>query len=281
MSEVCGNCVGRSDWDFLREFYQRETINKQQVQSLSHYNSLLHKALHHAGLNSQKDRIALNKSHEQLQELQVGFSQSEISRAQIENALNEERQDHRMCQESLSQEQVRHNETRKHLDCIWSSHTRLGEIVSHIHCNIDGEKKDDYAEYNITSLIFELEAKASKLSMLESDLSQERMKARVQIEKLESQLESSSRVHADELAGAELRKSELEFQLRREQLTPKANADLTKEIPKRKWRHGRRRANAMHEGQAHTQLQQALSRTSLKQDASSEASVLVKAEEEL
>ena len=216
----CNSCGGRSNWDFLREFYQREEINKAQVQSLNQHVTQMNSALRHCGHTAQKDRVALNKAHEHLRELQHGFNQSEMERAKFENLLHEERQEHRLCQENLTHEKVRHEETEKHLECIWNSHKRLGDIVSGTHCVIDEDKEEAYGEYDITGLVLELEAKASRISSLEAEMKEDRDRAHSSIENLEVHVQGLKASQAEELAAAQLRYHELDLHFRREQARP-------------------------------------------------------------
>ncbi|KAL9128702.1 MAG: hypothetical protein Q9217_002663 [Psora testacea] len=220
MDGQCQTCARRSDWDFLKEFYQREEINRQQVQNLNGHVTQLNAALHHAGLNSQKDRLALNKSHDHIRELQGGFEESSIARAKLENDLHEERQEHRMCQESLTHEQVRHGETEKSLE-------RLGDIVSKVECRVDSESQKAYTKYNITEMVLEVEAKACKIEQLEGELERRTTELESTIHQLEEQLRTTSSRHEEELVSRDISLSELELQLRKEKLRPSINIDLS------------------------------------------------------
>lgn len=114
-------------------------------------------ALHHAGATAQNDRIALNKSHEQFKELQIRY-------VACKHNLDSESQQHQVCQESLRHECIRHQETEKNLNCVWNANNRLAELVSQVHFQADG--KPD-TPLDVTSLVIEVEAKATKIADLE------------------------------------------------------------------------------------------------------------------
>ena len=246
----CNLCGSRSHWDFLKEFYQREDINKAQIQSLNQHIHQLNAAVHHSGLTAQKDRIALNKAHEHLRELQQGFSQSELERAKFENLLHEERQEHRMCQEGLTIERVRHEDTEKHLESIWNSHKRMGDILSQTRCKIDKDMEGTHEEYDITSLVLEVEAKSVRIAALEATLELERGRNRAHGEELSSQIKRLEAKHAEEIATADFRLHELEMHHRREQARPFDPPIGSPGQRKRKPRRGRGRNSVMLWGQA-------------------------------
>jgi len=209
-------CSRRSDWDFLRDFYQREEINRQQVQSLNGHVAQLTAALNHAGVTNQKERVALNSSHERMKELQLAFNQSEASRARLENELHEERHEHGVCQQGLHHERERHGETAKNLECIWNSHQRLGEIVSKIHGQVNDENHQASANYDITDLILETEAKAYKIQILEKDLEEQHRRSAARKEELQDRLRSTESQLSEKLEAKDVRLHELELRLHRE-----------------------------------------------------------------
>ena len=117
--------------------------------------------------------MALNKSHAHLDELQAGYNIAETARARCENDLHEERQEHIACKEALDQERRRHSDTKKDLSCVWNAHNRLGEIISKYHGEIAIEIEHG-PPLKVADLILELEAKAAKISNLQSSLMQVR-----------------------------------------------------------------------------------------------------------
>jgi len=165
----CRECARRSDWDVLHGFYRREEAARLQVGELQAQVTRLHEALQHAGSNAQSDRIALNKSHSHLQELQYGYSVSEAARAKCENQLHEERQEHRLTEEALSQERHYAKEAERNLGWVWSAHARLEEILSRISSqDFGGPAQEGVAPWNIADLLLELEAKGAKIAELET-----------------------------------------------------------------------------------------------------------------
>ena len=98
--------------------------------------------------------------------------------------------------------------------------------MSQFHCTTDKEKLEGCHEYDITELILELEAKTSRINSLDADLGHEKLRAHAQIGELETRLNNASCQYADEIAAAELKLSELDCQLRREQVRPHAGFDV-------------------------------------------------------
>lgn len=165
----CRECARRSDWDVLHGFYRREEAARLQVGELQAQVTRLNGALQHAGINAQNDRIALNKSHTHLQELQYGYSVSEAARAKFENQLHEERQEHRLTEEALSQERHYAQEAERNLGWVWNAHARLGDILSRVSSqNFGGPAQEGVAPWNIADLLLELEAKRAKITELET-----------------------------------------------------------------------------------------------------------------
>lgn len=80
----------------------------------------------------------------------------------MENELYEERHEYQNCRNNLKEERRRYEETERNLTVIWSSHKSLGEIISEIKCKVNPDVLPTYSEYNITEIVFELEAKISK-----------------------------------------------------------------------------------------------------------------------
>ncbi|KAL6714246.1 hypothetical protein ACLMJK_007669 [Lecanora helva] len=206
----------QSDWNFLKGFYQREEMAKQQIHSLNGHVLQLHAALQHAGYNTQQDRRALNKSYEHMKELQDCFQQSESSRARIENDLHDERQEHQMCRENLDYERKRSIETEKHLDGVWESHFRLTEVLSKVKCRIGPEDPD--MTYDIADLIGETTAKGQRIRQLEDLLEYQEIQRRIELERHEDQLQAENNRHSQEQQSQVHHIQELERLLQREQM---------------------------------------------------------------
>jgi len=194
-------------------FYQREETTKQQVQNLNGHVVQLRAALHYAGQTSQKDRIALNKSHDHMQHLQTGFNESETARARLENELHEERQEHQMCQELLNHEHARHSETEKNLNSVGTAYTRLRNMMPQINCHVeDAVGGSPHESYDITDLVLELSAKSERISDLEV-YSDQIDHHRAEIAQLKEKLDLESTQHTEEFMGQTQRIHELEVAL--------------------------------------------------------------------
>ena len=245
----CEICQRRSDWDFLREFYQREDVNRQQVHSLNDKVIQLNNALQHAGMVSQKDRQALNNSHEHTNRLHNALNESNSARARIENDLHNERQEHRMTQESLTHERVRLEDTERSLACIWNSHKRLGDIVSNIECQIDDGAPLTHSQYNITEIVFELEAKLCKVTQLETDLHRQKAESSQTISQMEEEMRTANTKHEEEIVARDINLSNLELRLNRQHL--RSNPEHTDGGQRGHGNRRRHRGRARREGQGH------------------------------
>ena len=170
--QECQTCAGRSDWDFLRGFYEREDFNRQKVQSLSSHIEELKRALQHSGLTSQKDRVALNSAHEQMKQMQYAFQESEIIRARSENNFHEERQAHCMCQKVLKDERLRCEDLENRLIIMRDSQNNLQNMVSSV--QPQGDNADLDIESNITRMVVQIAAKTNKITSLETALREEK-----------------------------------------------------------------------------------------------------------
>ena len=179
----------------------------------------LNGALHHAGATSQKDRVALNKAHEHLNELQAGFRQSDTARARLENELHEERQEHRMCKEDLDHERARYKQTEKSLECIWNSHNKLGEIMSRVECEVDSNVQQvSRMRYNITELVLELAGKSQRIENLESTLEQTRHQHHDEVLQLKNKLQTESEQHSEDYMNQSQQIHHLDLLLQREHM---------------------------------------------------------------
>ena len=137
--------------------------------------------------------MALNKAHEDLDDIQKAYDSWEIKRAEFEAELNQERQEHRICQEALGFEQQCRENIEKHLNSVWNAHTRLAEILANVRC-YDGIS-EHFALLNVSDLVLECEVKTSKINELESEMKT----ARQEMESTTFQAEEQRRKHAEDL----------------------------------------------------------------------------------
>ncbi|KAL2049564.1 hypothetical protein ABVK25_010143 [Lepraria finkii] len=251
----CQTCARRSDWDFLKEFFNREELAKQQIQGLNGHVAQLGAALHHAGQTSQKDRMALNKSHDHMQQLQSGFNQSEAARARLENELHNEGQEHRICQEVLSQERIYHSDTERTLAQLSVSYQRLGDIISKVRCYMDDDAGDSPCMgYNVTDLIHELAEKAQTIRVLELQSEQAADQHQGAIVQLKEKFEADSAQHTEQFMDQAQRIHDLDRALQREQMksAPRVEAPESSEFKKatQRRRHFRGRGKVIKEEEA-------------------------------
>ena len=149
-----------------------------------------------------------------------------------------------MCQEALSHERIRHNETEKNLNCVWNAHARLGEIVSKVpyQVTVSGEEKTSDS-IDIAELVLELEAKASKIQGLEDALRKQQEQSHKDLLLIEDRLRERSVQHQEEVTTKTETINNLESQLRRGRLEVDAgNTGSEAKAPKRvgrKWKHTR------------------------------------------
>ena len=207
-----------NDWEFLKGFYQREDLAGQQIQALRGDVVQLKAALQHLGYTSQQDRIALNKSHEHMKQLEETFSQSEAIRARIENRLHDEQQEHRMCKMNFDHERKRHEDTERRLECVWNAHHRLQDIMSKVNCVVDDGIQS--ITYNITDLTLEVAAKSQKIHDLETQIEGDDHEHRAEIYRLTEKFRYESDQTLEDFAAQEERLHELEALLQHEQLKP-------------------------------------------------------------
>lgn len=156
--------------------------------------------MHHAGLTAQKDRIALNDAHRHEKQLQDAYDSSELARAKFENSLHEERQELRACQEALTHERMRHEETDKNLNCVWNANSRLVKIFSTIRCEVDAKDTSESREsLNVADLVLEIEAKVLRISELESTIEKEKRKNEADLCQREESLRLLAAQHAEDV----------------------------------------------------------------------------------
>ena len=154
-----------------------------------------------------------------------------------------------MCQEALNHERIRHSETEKNLNCIWNAHTRLGEIISkvpHQMTALGEEKTGD--SIDITELVLELEAKASKIQGLEDALVHQQEQSHSDLLLIEGRLHERSIQHQEEVTTKTETIKKLESQLRRGRLeVDTGDTGPEAKVPKRagrKWKRTRGKGQA-------------------------------------
>jgi hypothetical protein len=154
-----------------------------------------------------------------------------------------------MCQEALNHERIRHSETEKNLNCVWNAHTRLGEIISKVPYQVtaSGEEKTGDS-IDITELVLELEAKASKIQGLEDALIHQQEQSHSDLLLIEGRLHERSVQHQEEVTAKTETINELESQLRRGRLEVDAeDTGPEAKVPKRagrKWKRTRGKGRA-------------------------------------
>ena len=152
-------------------------MSRNQVQKLQDHVTRLIVALQHVDLNTQSDRIALNASQAQLRNIRQIYAISKAARARAENDLHEKRQKHSICRVILSREQKLHQETRKSLNCVWRTHTRLSEILYKLSFHDEYRTTNQSSEHlDVRDLMLKLETKANKIAKLEIFLKKMRSK---------------------------------------------------------------------------------------------------------
>lgn len=153
----------------MKEFYERDENAARLISNLNQHIEELRAALHHAGVTSQKDRIALNNAHDHQKMLEKAFEACEQARTSCENVLHAERQEFRACQEALTHERIRHEETDKSLICVWNANSRLEKLFSSIQSETDNNNANSSFDLcDVPNLLLEIEAKALRISQLEA-----------------------------------------------------------------------------------------------------------------
>lgn len=186
----------------------------RQIIQINDHVTQLEAAIDHEKITSQKDRTALDKSYEHLYEFRNSYNDSELLRAKFENDLNEERQEHRMCQEALSHERISHQETERNLSCVWNANSRLQELLSEVQPKDEAEV-EACPSIDISELVMELEAKNFNIEDLESALEEQRRESESSISLLEEKLCNLGLQRAGEIASKDRIIDELEDWLHR------------------------------------------------------------------
>ncbi len=169
-----------------------------------------------------------------MKEVEEGFRLSESARARIENELQDERQEHRLCLENLKYECNRHSETEKNLERIWASHNHLEQIMANVKCKADDGLQD--MTYNVTNLVMELSEKSQKIEDLENKGREDSHRWLTELDSLKEHLRDESAAHTSEFMAQAQRIRELELLLQREQMKPSVEFE-PQQGPKRRRRY--------------------------------------------
>ncbi len=154
-----------------------------------------------------------------------------------------------MCQEAFNHERIRHSETEKNLNCVWNAHTRLGKIISKAPYQVitsREEKTNDFID--ITELMLELEAKASKIQGLEDALIHQQEQSHSDLLLIERRLHERSVQHQEKVTAKIEIINELKSHLRRGKLEVDVeNTETEAKVSKRagrKWKRTRGKGRA-------------------------------------
>ena len=167
--ESCRGCSKKLDWDFVKEFYDRERYLMDQIHQLNHQVAASAAALQHAGSAALDDRAALNAAHAQLDTMQHSYAELQVTLARVSNKSHEESQELRQLQESSYRNRLQTLEMERNLDCVWKAHARMGEIVSH--CASHAEDVSS-SPVDVGRLVMELESKSLRIRALEEERDQ-------------------------------------------------------------------------------------------------------------
>ncbi|KAI9768258.1 MAG: hypothetical protein M1840_005088 [Geoglossum simile] len=111
----CHTCRERSNWFFLKEFYHR-------VETADNYSRKLEVDLHHS-------RIAAHTAA-------AAHADCQSALTKCQNALEEERLEHRACKEALQFESDRRGETDRCLECAYVVAQQAGEIADSLRSEV-------------------------------------------------------------------------------------------------------------------------------------------------
>ena len=147
------------------------------------------------GTVGQQERIAFNnRTQRHIAELKTALSDSNAARARFENSLHEERQEHRMCNEALNHERLRHNEMEKNLEYAWGVNSKLDEITREVQYRLTNPETEgkEQPSFDITGLILDNESRAQTVSTLEESLQRQEENSKTEIAQLERKLQEES-----------------------------------------------------------------------------------------
>ncbi len=202
----------------------------------------------HAGLTSQKERIALNSAYEKMARIEACLFESEEAQASFENQLYDKGQELHMYQANLEHERTRILDLEKQLDCVWRSHTKLDEILSKVEFHLDDQvETQTRMSYNITELVFEVAAKEQLIHEMQSKLVQnegEHDAYLVNIAELEEKLRLESAQHTEQSMLQNFRIHELAKLSRNKDSEVHVGGEGSAEVPKPVKRRRRLRAKS-------------------------------------
>lgn len=141
----CHLCRGRSDWDFLADFYRRENDNKQERCKLEWDLHYISQALNQSSHSAQNDRKTLLELQSQLTEAQNLVTAHDVARGKAFEQLEEERLEHRGTREALRFEQERHGDTTKYLEVVYQTMKRAGAAIDSIKEHSEENSNSAYA----------------------------------------------------------------------------------------------------------------------------------------
>ena len=176
----CPECESRSHWDFLESFYQKVEDSQQQVYKLNGHITQMEGHLSYQGLMNQKDRMALNATHDSNRKLEAANQAIKDTVADLEFALHREKQEHRMCRDNLEQEREHHQSTERNMECLYNVYNKLNDLLEQ--CTSNGGNLD------LTDIVVENGAKTHEIHRLREDLKQARADHRAESAILEENL---------------------------------------------------------------------------------------------
>ncbi|KAI9753304.1 MAG: hypothetical protein M4579_005223 [Chaenotheca gracillima] len=187
----CQSCAKRSDWDFVKEMFERERFVTQRAHILENRNEQLSRAMQETGATQQHRVRALQ---DQIQAYDVQFATWHDEQVKLNEALQEARQEWRASQEALQLEKDRHHEAEQELDCLRNTTKRMSELLETYNLNTD--RSPPPKPFDVAAV------------MMENEVMQRR------IEELNAALNMLNQTHAQESAtvaeGFRVKQAELE-----------------------------------------------------------------------
>ncbi|KAI4134255.1 MAG: hypothetical protein LQ347_001676 [Umbilicaria vellea] len=223
---TCQACATRSNWDFIKEFYQREETAKQQV-------AYVNEALRQAVTINQNNREIMKQTNTHLREIQTGYQASEATRARFENELHDERQEHQFCQESLCQERAKLLEVDKQLNHVWNSYESLSNVLKDVKGQVpdiegSGDSGDQVRTVMVTDLVMKNQDLARQLDGTKAYIDTLEHQVRVascETQDVQQQLEEKTIEKDQKVATHEDKISSLECQLYAQQVKRETQPD--------------------------------------------------------
>ena len=184
----------------------------------------LSRALQQAGLSSQKDRIALNKVHAHVDEMNRLLREAEGAALKLDNDLNSMRQYYSSSQNELSHERTSHKQTRRELDSVRRDLDMVSRAQATIESLIprstlaDEDGAESKAPLSVKKLLLELELKDRQMREAESALDNQRREGQSTIAVLEDQYRGEAMQLTTHLSKRETKIQELEQQIARQKM---------------------------------------------------------------